>query len=332
MLTLPIFTWFPTLIVDFSIESKADSDAKRRTGRRQNRTKHARVSPALASERGMKRAEQFSELMREDAAEIPRLLIVGGAEDRTGPCRVLSAFICRAGGNAARVVVIPAASELPEAVGEEYRTVFLRLGAASVDILDLRARDEAKHDAGLQLIDGASAVFFTGGDQARIVSLLGGTPIDTLLHRRVEQGMLLGGTSAGAAVMSGTMIMDGESLSVRSDSVSVGAGMEFLHGAIVDQHFGQRGRIQRLLAVVAQFPHNIGIGIDEDTALFVQGHRAMVIGSGSVTVIDAGDTTFNDAADVRGISVITLCGIMLHSLPHGRGFDLRSRCPILELS
>jgi cyanophycinase len=106
--------------------------------------------------------------------------------------------------------------------------------------------------------------------------------------------------------------------------------MEFLSGAIIDQHFGQRGRIHRLLAVVAQFPHCLGIGIDEDTALFVQGHRARVLGSGSVTILDAGTATFNDAASVSASEAVTLCGLTLHSLPSGRSIDLLERRPLIE--
>jgi cyanophycinase len=104
--------------------------------------------------------------------------------------------------------------------------------------------------------------------------------------------------------------------------------MEFLQGAVIDQHFGQRGRLHRLLAVVAQFPHGLGIGIDEDTALYVEGHEATVLGHGSVTILDAGSTSFNDALSVHGIAPITVCDVTLHSLPAGRRFDLLERRPV----
>jgi cyanophycinase len=142
--------------------------------------------------------------------------------------------------------------------------------------------------------------------------------------------MLVGGTSAGAAVMSSTMILEGDASAPRSADVSIGSGLEFLSGVIIDQHFGQRGRVHRLLGVVAQFPHCLGIGIDEDTALFVEGHAARVLGSGSVTIVDAGTTTHNDALEVPRGAPITLCGVTLHSLPDGRRFDLLERRPVLE--
>jgi cyanophycinase len=204
------------------------------------------------------------------------------------------------------------------------------MGAERADVLDLCRREDARRSENVERLENATSVFFTGGSQARIVQLLGGTPVDTVLHRRVEQGMLLAGTSAGAAMMSATMILEGESSSPRSSNVLVGSGMEFLSGVIIDQHFGQRGRIHRLLSVVAQFPHCLGIGIDEDTALFVQGHRAEVLGSGSVTILDAGTATFNDAASVSSDEALTLCGLMLHSLPSHRLFDLLERRPLIE--
>ena len=260
----------------------------------------------------------------------PRLLIIGGAEDKTGECEILREYLALAGGSSARIAIMPVASEVPEEAGEQYRELFVRMGAASADVLSLESRDDARNPENVELVHKASSVFFTGGSQAKIVQLLGGTPIDTALHRRVEQGMLLAGTSAGAAMMSATMILEGESPSPRSDLVTIGSGMEFLSGAIIDQHFGQRGRIHRLLAVVAQFPHSLGVGIDEDTALFVQGHEARVLGSGSVTVLDAGSTTFNDALAISGDEPVTLCGVTLHSLPRNRRFDLLERRPLFE--
>jgi cyanophycinase len=260
----------------------------------------------------------------------PRLVIIGGAEDKTGSCTILREYVARAGGPKARIAVIPVASEEPAEAGEQYRELFTRFGVERVDVLDVRGREDARRAESVELIERASSVFFTGGSQARIVQLIGGTPLDTALHRRVEHGMLLAGTSAGAAMMSATMILEGESSSPRSALVSVGSGMEFLSGVIIDQHFGQRGRIHRLLAVVAQFPHCLGIGIDEDTALFVQGHRAQVIGNGSVTILDAGAATFNDAASVSAAEAVTLCGLTLHSLPSMRCIDLLERRPLVD--
>ncbi|RYE84064.1 MAG: cyanophycinase, partial [Myxococcales bacterium] len=151
-----------------------------------------------------------------------------------------------------------------------------------------------------------------------------------VLHRRAAGGMVVGGTSAGAAVMSSTMIVEGETRSPRASAVHTGPGLEFLPGIIIDQHFAQRGRLGRLLSVVAQFPHQLGIGIDEDTALVIEGHEARVIGSGAITIVDAGSATRNDGADVPAGAAITLCGVTLHSLPRGQRFDLSARSPLSD--
>jgi len=262
--------------------------------------------------------------------ETPRLVIIGGAEDKTESCTILREYVACAGGPKARIAIVPVASEEADEAGAQYRELFTRFGVERADVIDVRAREDARSADNVQLVENATSVFFTGGSQGRIVQLLGGTPVDTALHRRVEQGMLLAGTSAGASMMSATMILEGESASPRSALVTVGSGMEFLSGVIIDQHFGQRGRIHRLLAVIAQFPHCLGVGIDEDTALFVQGHRARVLGSGSVTILDAGAATFNDAAFVSDHEPVTLCDLTLHSLPSNRCFDLLERRPLFE--
>jgi cyanophycinase len=140
---------------------------------------------------------------------------------------------------------------------------------------------------------------------------------------------VLGGTSAGAAMMSSTMIVGGiPEATLRVGMVELGPGMEFLSGVIIDQHFEERGRLRRLLSAVAQYPHELGIGIDEDTALVVDGVKTRVIGSGSVTIVDASSLTYTNIAEsgVHKNDVLALCGIRLHVLPGGYRFDLARRC------
>jgi len=254
----------------------------------------------------------------------PNLVIIGGAEDKTGPCTILAEVVRRAGGRSARIAVIPAASELAE-TGADYATVFERLGAERVDILDVSSREHAHAPEHEDVVAAATAVFLTGGDQVRLMNRIGGTPLDRALHRRVEEGMVVAGTSAGAAVMSGTMIADGDADRVQANAVRTAPGLELLPGVVIDQHFAQRGRIGRLLAVVALYPHFLGVGIDEDTALLVRGHHARVLGRGSVTILDAGSATLNDATEVPPTARISLAGVTLHSLASGREFELMER-------
>ncbi|WP_437722502.1 cyanophycinase [Sorangium sp. So ce861] len=263
------------------------------------------------------------------ATSFPRLLAIGGAEDKEGERAILREFVRLAGGQDACIVIIPSASETPEVVGELYQHIFQQLGASEVTVLTIAARDDARNEAAMRQVERATGTFFTGGDQLRIMNRLGGTGVDTMLHRRCEEGMVVGGTSAGAAVMSSTMIVEGETRSPRAGAVRTGPGLELLPGVIIDQHFAQRGRIGRLLSVIGLFPHYLGVGIDEDTAIAVEGHRATVIGSGAVTIVDAGCASFNDAVDTAPGGCITLSGVTLHSLPHGRSFDLLERRPII---
>jgi len=257
------------------------------------------------------------------------LVIIGGAEDRKDKCGILREFIRLAGGSKARIVIMTVASEFPQEVGADYLEVVRRLGVKNVQAIDIRQHEQASSQELVDAIEKATAVFFTGGDQQRITHLVGGSRADQVLHRRHEQGLVLGGTSAGAAMMSSTMIVDGLSEPTpRVGNVKIGPGMEFMRGTIIDQHFGQRGRYGRLLSAVAQYPHQLGIGIDEDTALLVQGDIFHVIGCGAVTVVDAGAATYNNVLQCRSGEHVALCDIRLHVLTAVLGFNLTERMPL----
>ncbi|HYP25973.1 MAG TPA: cyanophycinase [Blastocatellia bacterium] len=260
-----------------------------------------------------------------------RLVIIGGAEDKEGECRILKEFVRLSGGEKARVVVIAVASDNPSTLGARYTEVFRRLGASEARYLDISSRQDANDPAALEAIKGATGVFFTGGTQLRITRLLGGTEIDTALHKLHEEGLVLAGTSAGAAMMSSVMIVGGLSSSpLRVGIVELGPGMEFVSGVLIDQHFEQRGRLRRLLSAVAQYPRDLGVGIDEDTAIVTSGHWFEVIGEGSVTVIDAGALTYTNLLGLNKNDMLALCGVKIHILPAGYGFDLQNRLPLVK--
>jgi len=258
-----------------------------------------------------------------------RLLLIGGAErhDAEGGV-ILRRFVDLAGGSSARVVVIATASEEPQRSEETYVRAFLDLGAGQARPLRLQTRAEANSDAAVAALDAATGVFVTGGDQMRIATILGGTRIDSRLHARLsKEGLVLAGTSAGAAMMSSTMVLGGDDASVSTTSVRTGPGMEFLSGVLIDMHFVERGRLKRLLSAVAMYPHQLGLGIDEDTAILVDGDRFEVIGSGSVTVVDAGRSeVIRVPEDTEGL--IALTDVRLHVLPTGYTFELTGRRPM----
>ena len=242
---------------------------------------------------------------------------------------MLREFVRLAGGAKARLLVATVATELPSEVGGDYVTAFRRLGCKDVTPLDVPDRARAADPATAARLDAATGVFFTGGNQLRITHLLGGTPVDAALHRRRDEGLVVGGTSAGAAVMSGTMIVGGANeASPRAGAVEVGPGMDLLRGVLVDQHFTRRGRTGRLIAALAKYPHLLGVGIDEDTALVVEGGEFRVVGSGAVTVLDLATALGSNALDLAAGRHVGICDVRLHVLPEGYRFRPADRTPL----
>lgn len=260
-----------------------------------------------------------------------QLVIIGGAEDKEGDCQILREFVRRAGGTKAKIVIMTAATELPREVGENYIRVFERLGAEDVRIIDTESREDAKSSTALEAIEKATGVFFTGGDQARITSILKDTEIDAAIRKRFSEGLVVGGTSAGAAVMPDVMIVEGDSeTNPRMETVDMGPGMGFLPGVVIDQHFSQRGRLGRLISALAQQPAVLGFGIDENTAMVVTNDQFEVIGEGAVTIVDESSATHSNADDILKDEALAICGARLHILPRGYKFDLKTRKPILN--
>ncbi len=260
-----------------------------------------------------------------------QLVIIGGAEDKEGDCQILREFVRRAGGIKARIVIMTAATELPREVGENYIRVFERLGAEDVRIIDTETREDASSSTALEAINKATGVFFTGGDQARITSILKDTEIDAAIHKRFSEGMVVGGTSAGAAVMPDVMIVEGDSeTNPRIEIVDMGPGLGFLPGVVIDQHFSQRGRLGRLISALALQPAVLGFGIDENTAMVVTDSQVEVIGEGSVTIVDESEVIHNNIDEILKDEALAFCGAKLHILPHGYKFDLKTHRPILN--
>ncbi|MBD1937330.1 cyanophycinase [Microcoleus sp. FACHB-68] len=260
-----------------------------------------------------------------------QLVIIGGAEEKEGECKILREFVRRAGGVKARIAVMTAATSLPREVGDNYVRVFERLGAEDVQVVNTERREDASDSRYLEIIENCSGVFFTGGDQARITDLLKDTEIDAAIHRRYAEGIVVGGTSAGAAMMPDEMIIEGDSeTNPRVDVVAMGPGMGFLPGIVVDQHFAQRGRLGRLISALAQQPAVLGLGIDENTAIIVNGDEFEVVGEGAVTVIDETEKTHDNIDGLLKDEALAVCGAKLHILPHGYRFNLKTRKPILE--
>lgn len=258
------------------------------------------------------------------------LVAIGGAEDREGDARILRKFVELSGDKKAKIVVMTVATEKPGEAGKELIRVFKRLGVKDVKTVDISARADADKKRSLKLVKEATGLFFTGGDQIHITSLLGGTELQKLIHERFAKDLVVGGTSAGAAMMSNSMILDGDGeAQPRLRSVEIGPGMDLIIGAMIDTHFAQRGRHGRLLAAVAHYPQDLGLGIDENTAMIIKKGSLEVIGEGAVTIIDAGAMTFTNAPDVKRGENLALADVKVHVLPEGYEFNLHDRCVIV---
>jgi cyanophycinase len=259
------------------------------------------------------------------------LLVIGGAEDKFNERRILKKFLSLAGGEKAEVLIVPVASDFPEFAADIYTQAFRNLGVANPRVLRATSRQDIFHADAEELLGGVTGVFITGGDQMRLVSLLGGTKFaDKLRHLVRNTDMVLAGTSAGAAGMSTSMIVRGESTShPHKNSVRLSPGLGFLKNIIIDQHFTERGRISRLITAVSYNPYNLGIGIDENTAIILNGRGTMeVYGAGSVTIVDGSQITYNEIAEVDEFQPFSICGVQLHVLRDGLIYDYRDRHPM----
>lgn len=255
-----------------------------------------------------------------------RLIAIGGGEDKEKDCRILKEFVRLAGGETARIAVMTTATDHPEETGAEYKRVFKRLGAKHVEAIDVSHRADAMKPESIEAAKRATGIFFTGGDQLHITSLMGGTDLQRAVIEAYENDTIVAGTSAGAAMMGNSMILSGTSdENPRFGCVVMAPGTDLIGGCIVDTHFSQRGRHGRLLTAVAHHPQDIGFGIDEDTAMIVDKNQFRVIGAGAVTVIDAATMTYTDVPYVKKGESIALADVKLHVLSDGHKFDLKNR-------
>lgn len=259
------------------------------------------------------------------------LLVIGGAEDKYNERRILRKFLELAGGEKAEVLIVPVASDFPEFAADVYVQAFRNLGVTNPRVLRATSRQDVVAADIDHLVDGLTGVFITGGDQMRLVSLLGGTKLADRLRNLVrDTNIILAGTSAGAAGMSTSMIVRGESTShPHKSSVKLSPGLGFLKNIIIDQHFTERGRISRLITAVSYNPYNLGIGIDENTAIILDGKGVLeVFGQGSITIVDGSCITFNEIAEVADHEAFSVCGVQLHVLRDGLVYDYRERHPL----
>ncbi len=250
------------------------------------------------------------------------LVLIGGGEK---PEAALRKFVELAGGQDAPIVFIPTASEEPDDYNKLFREKY---GCTNVVTLDIKTREDAARPDFVELAGRARGIFFEGGDQSRITRAILGTPVGTAMADAFARGAVVAGTSAGTACQSKLMITgEGDFKVIRADAVELVPGFGFFRGVIVDQHFLARQRSNRLMTVILEHPDLLGVGVDEDTAVWVRPDDTLeVIGTGSVMVLDPAGAKVSKAAGAKGAkNLLGVHDLRVHVLLPGERFDLAKR-------
>lgn len=239
---------------------------------------------------------------------------------------ILQKFVELAGAANAVISVIPTASKLDD-TGERYQEIFKGLGAGTTYSLPINERADAQNEEYVRTLEKSTAIFITGGNQLRLSTILGGTPIASAIRKLNASGVHYAGTSAGAAIISQHMITGGNTGIVPTeDGVSLAPGMGLINTIVVDQHFNQRNRLARLLSAVSYNPFLIGLGIDEDTAAFINGDNEFTsVGSGAITVIDPSEVEHSSMAEAGSGDALTLLNLRMHILTSGSRFNINDK-------
>jgi cyanophycinase len=258
-----------------------------------------------------------------------KLIIIGGHEDKEGAATILEAVAQEA--KKGTLVIMTVATQLPGEMAEEYATIFQRMGVKKIEVVDINTREDGRNEANVQKVAAAAVLFFTGGDQLRITSQIGDSLVFQTMHEIYQKGATIVGTSAGAAAMPETMLIAGPSdESNRVSALVMAPGLGLIPGVVIDSHFAERGRMGRLLGAVAQNPRNLGIGIDEDTAITVEANeRFTVMGSGAVYVVDGSTVTFSSISEKNPDNILSIHDVKLHVLGENDCFNMVDRQPLI---
>ena len=263
---------------------------------------------------------------------VGNLIIIGGAEDKVGDKEILKKVVSYINKEKDMILIATIATEYPEKSFKNYEKAFKSLGVKNIEKLDIKCRADAYVDENINLVKRCNILFFTGGDQLRITSILGGTPINEAIKNLCKSKASIVGTSAGASVMSDTMIIEGkDDESPRKCTLKMSRGVGLVKNIMIDQHFAQRGRVGRLLTGIAQNPEVLGIGIDEDTAIIVSDEGiAEVVGSGAVYFVDGSSIQYSNVSEQYSNEVLSMFNVKLHVLKEGNKFNLLKKAPLEE--
>jgi cyanophycinase len=254
------------------------------------------------------------------------IIPIGGGEDRENEMRIHRKFVELSGAENAKIVIVPTASQLDN-IGPAYETIFRSLGVKKVGFLPINTREDCDNPKYATMLDNATGIFMTGGNQLRLSTILGGTLVAQKIRRRNAAGVVVAGTSAGASIMSEHMVASGnDNASPTRDGISLAPGMGLTNAVIIDQHFTQRNRLGRLLSASSYNPFLIGLGIDEDTAAFIGPDNVIeVVGSGTITVVNADSISYSSMWQAKGDDALSLLGLKIDVMGEGCRYDLTTR-------
>jgi len=256
------------------------------------------------------------------------LVAVGGNEDKEHDLTILKTITSLIPKDLVKIEVITTASAVPVEIGQLYRNAFNKVGGNSVALMGISTRDQSFDPVLLQRVKAADVIFFSGGDQLRITSILGGSPIIAEITRRFkEEHCIIAGTSAGASALSETMIYGGESSeALLKGTVNITGGIGLIDRVVIDTHFIKRGRISRLMQMICMNPGFTGIGLGEDSGVVIKdGHLIRAIGNGLVVILEGQHLKYTNVTDIENGGAIAIENLTLHTIVHNHGYDLRER-------
>ena len=241
---------------------------------------------------------------------------------------IVNKFCEKLKGDTHRIEIIPTASSIPEKSSRRYIDAFRHMGYENVGVLDIKNREEAKNGSFAKRVTEAEGFMFTGGNQLRLTTILGGTEfLNILVDRYHKEPVVIAGTSAGAMAMSDTMIYEGSSdEALKKGQVKFSSGFGLLKNVIIDTHFVKRGRIGRLFQAVASNPSSLGIGLGEDTGLLItEGGKQEALGSGLIIVVDGSTIRNTNMASIREGELISIENLSVHVMVPGDIFYLAEK-------
>jgi cyanophycinase len=256
------------------------------------------------------------------------LVAIGGNEDKDKDLDVLKQTVLLYNKKEPCIELITTASSMPKESGASYIAAFEKIGVMNVKIMDIRKRDQTGNPEYIERLKTADVIFFTGGDQLRITSILGGTPVlETIKSRYFNEKCVIAGTSAGASAMSETMIYEGEICeALCKGKVQLTSGIGLIKNVVIDSHFIKRGRFSRLMDIVTTNPGTIGLGLGEDTGVVIrQGHLLESIGNGLTVIFDGRHIKYTNISDIQIGDAIAVENVWVHTLAKGHGYNLLTR-------